>query len=424
VGPACGELICHGRFTVFFTSLFSWAALITVLSSALDLRRHRRERGEFCALVLVAVSGMIMMAGAGDLITVFIGIEIMSISVYVIVGFFVAEERSSEASMKYFFLGAFASGILLYGAALIYGTTGSTNMAEIAQAIFQSSVFADNVLVHRAAGVMPEPGTLVSANTLDPLLFIGIIMLLAGMAFKIALVPFHMWTPDAYTGAPMNSVGFMSTAVKAAGFAALIRILFIALGDPATRVQGMGWVQVLFYLALITIIVGNLIAIVQTSVKRMLAYSSIAHAGYALVGVVAAGFIGSNPGAGNAFEVGYLANGSVLFYLLTYTIMTLGAFGVLTYLSERGHEAENYEDFGGLGYQHPALAAMLAIFMVSIAGLPPTSGLVGQFHVFQTAIIAAHEAHHNGFILPHIPPALVRIPATSYSRLLHASPSP
>jgi NADH-quinone oxidoreductase subunit N len=272
--------------------LFASAAAVAIALSPRYLRSHLTERGEYYALIMLAVTGMMLMGASGDLVMVFLGIEVMSVCVYVLVGFFRSSGRSAEGAMKYFFLGAFASAVFLYGVALIYGITGSTKLTAISQAIQASMISGDSVLVRAAT-----TGDLTTQG-LDPLLLIGMVLILAGMAFKIALVPFHMWTPDAYEGAPSSSVGFMATAVKAAGFGALIRILFIGFGPAATRIYAFGWVQILYYLAIITIIVGNLVAISQTSVKRMLAYSSIAHAGYALIGVVASGYLDGS--AGNA----------------------------------------------------------------------------------------------------------------------------
>jgi NADH-quinone oxidoreductase subunit N len=379
---AFGGLIYHDRFSSFLNILFASAAATAIALSPRYLRSHLSERGEYYALIMLAVTGMMLMGSSGDLVMIFLGIEVMSICVYVLVGFFRSSERSAEGAMKYFFLGAFASGIFLYGVALVYGTTGSTKLTAVADAIRLSMTSGDGVLVRAALNDLN-----LASQTLDPLLVIGMLLIIAGMAFKIALVPFHMWTPDAYDGAPSSSVGFMATAVKAAGFGALIRILFIGFEPAAARLYAFGWVQVLFYLAIITIVVGNLVALTQSSVKRMLAYSSIAHAGYALIGVTSAGYI-SGQGAGNA---------SVLFYLLTYTFTTLGAFGVLTYLSRREQEVESFDDLAGLGHRYPAMGAMLTIFMLSSAGIPPTAGFVGKFHVFQMAMTAGASQDNRYF---------------------------
>jgi len=385
-GPAFGKLIYHDGFSTFLNALFVLAAILTIMVSPRYLREHGAERGEYYALIILATTGMMLMAAAGDLLMVFLGLEIMSIAIYVLVGFFRADGKSAEAATKYFFLGAFASAIFLYGMALIYGTTGGTSLEGIAAAVRASASSGDNVLVHMTDDVN-------ATSTLDPLFYIGCLMLLVGMAFKVALVPFHMWTPDAYTGAPSSTVGFMATAVKAAAFAALIRLLFIGLGVEATRIDSQGWVKMLFYLSIITIIVGNLMAIVQTNVKRMLAYSSIAHAGYATIGLVASGYTGAGAGIS-----GYAGASSVLFYLLTYTFATLGAFGVLSYLGNRHREVTTFDDLSGLGYKYPAIGFILVVFMLSSAGIPPTAGFVGKFHVFRTAIVAGEISGDNSFI--------------------------
>jgi len=218
------------------------------------------------------------------------------------------------------------------------------------------------------------------------LLYIGVLLLLVGMAFKVALVPFHMWAPDAYSGAPMTVVGFMATGVKAAAFGALIRFLFIALGPEVTRLDGQGWVQLFFYLSLLTMILGNLVALVQDEIKRMLAYASIAHAGYGMVGLVAAGYFGA---VGDGAPVlGYAGSSSVLFYLFTYAVATLGVFGVLSYLGYSGRDVRRITDLSGLARSHPGLAAMMGFFLLSSAGIPMTAGFMGKFYVFKMAVVA------------------------------------
>jgi NADH-quinone oxidoreductase subunit N len=234
------------------------------------------------------------------------------------------------------------------------------------------------------------------ATSLDPLFFIGMLLLLVALAFKIALVPFHMWTPDAYTGAPTAVVGFMATAVKAAGFAALIRVLFIALGPEPARIGAFGWVNILYWLAAITIVVGNLLAIAQNQLKRMLAYSSIAHAGYALVGVLAAGYIGA--GVGDDASLGHLGNASVLFYLAAYALGVLGAFGLLSYLNRDGEDVQTYDDLDGFGVKHPALGLAMTVFMLSSAGFPATAGFVAKFFVFESAVTVSQQTGDPSFI--------------------------
>ena len=285
------------------------------------------------------------MAAATDLIVIFLALETMSLSLYVLAGFFRGRAQAAEASMKYFLLGAFASGFFLYGIALIFGATGSTNLDKIAAVIAGGSGW-------------------------DPSLVVGAGLLMVGFGFKISAVPFHLWTSDVYEGAPTAVTAFIATGSKAAAFAALLRVL-LASARPGT----LDWSVPLWALAVLSMTVGNVIAIAQQNLKRMLAYSSIAHVGYMLVGVVAGGALG---------------NGSVLFYLLIYTFTTAGAFGALVLLERAGHEAVRLEDFGGLATRHPMLAAALSIFLLSLVGIPPTAGFVGKFYLFGAAVKAGY----------------------------------
>lgn len=306
------------------------------------------HRAEYYPLLLLATTGMVLLASANDLIMVFISIEILSLALYVMVGIARADPRGREASMKYFLLGAFSSAILLYGVALAYGATGQTNIARIARAV--------------AAGT--SDGGAVDAR----LIFTAAALLAVGFAFKVAAVPFHMWTPDVYQGAPTSVTGFMAAGTKAAGFAALLRVFLVALGALQ-----WDWRPALWVLALATMIVGSLVAIAQSDVKRMLAYSAIAHAGFALVGVVAA----SQDGTAGA-----------LFYLLAYALMTLGAFGAVMISGPRGDERLDLAAWAGLGQRHPVFAGAMTLFLLSLAGIPPTAGFMGKFYVFQAAIDA------------------------------------
>jgi len=378
----------HDGFTAIMSAIFVSCGALTLMMSPPYLREHGADRGEFYALVLMSITGMMLMAAAGDLIVLFVGLEVMSVAIYVLAGFFRRDARSAEGAAKYFFLGAFASAIFLYGAALVYGATGATSLESIAEAIRVSAGNEDNILVL-------QPDSPLGAEGLDAMFWLGALMLLAGMAFKVALVPFHMWTPDAYEGAPSTAAGFMASAVKAAGFAALIRVVFIALGPEATRLGEFGWTEVLFWLSGITIVLGNLLAIVQDNVKRMLAYSSIAHAGYATIGVTAAGYMGAGQ---SEVVLGYLSAESVIFYLITYALATLGAFGCLAYLSNRNRQIETYDDLGGVGYKYPLVGGLMTVFMLSSAGIPPTAGFVGKFHVFRSAIVASGESGDNAFV--------------------------
>ena len=328
-------------FALFFNIVIGYATGLVILLSMDYIRREGQEAGEFYILVLLSSLGMMLMASAGDLIIVFLGLETMSIALYVLTGFFRHRLEAGEASLKYFLMGAFASGFFLYGIALIFGATGSTNLDRIANAV--------------AAGAGR-----------DPMLAIGFGLLLVGFGFKISAVPFHMWAPDAYEGAPTSITAFIATGSKAAAFASLLRVLLTALrGAP------LDWPMLMWGMAAITMTVGNVVALAQQNLKRMLAYSSIAHVGYMLVGVVAGGSLG---------------NGAVLFYLLVYTFTTAGAFGAILLLERDGREAVQLADYGGLATRHPVLAVALSIFLLSLIGIPPTAGFVGKFYLFGAAV--------------------------------------
>ena len=337
-------MFLHDGFTVFFTLLFCAVAAVAVLQSWDYIRRTRIAHGEYYALMLAATLGMILMAASNDLITIFLGLELMSLALYILVGFRRGRLDSSEAALKYFLLGAFASGFLLYGIALLYGATGTTNLGRMAVFLADSPMLG------------------------NPLLLMGGLLVLAGFGFKVAAVPFHMWTPDAYEGAPTTVTGFMSAGAKAAGFAALLRLLMVAL--PGLMVE---WRPLLSWIAILTMSVGNITALLQTNVKRMLAYSSIAHAGYLLVAVVAGGLEGGS---------------AALFYLAVYSLMNLGAFGVLSLLGREQEERVTLADLAGLGARHPGLALAMTVFMLSLGGIPPTAGFMGKVYVFGTAVDA------------------------------------
>ncbi len=343
---AFGDSYYLDNFALFFTQVFVGVAALTILSSIHYLRAMKIHEGEFYAMVLFATLGMILMAAANDLMVFFLGLETMSVAVYVLTGIQRGSSRAAEAAMKYFLTGAFATGFLLYGIALIYGATGSTNLNQIA--IY---------LMEPAEG---WPYYLVG----------GGLLLLAGFAFKIGAVPFHFWVPDVYEGAPTPVTGLMSVGVKAAAFAAWARIILHKLAP-----LDADWVFPVAVLAVATMTLGNLLAIAQSSVKRMLAYSSIAHAGYLLIGIV----VGEEWGGM-----------SLLFYVLTYAFMTAGAFAVVTSLSDGETPRENYSDFAGLGYQRPFLALAMALFMLSLAGFPPLAGFTGKFYIFRAAVLAGH----------------------------------
>jgi NADH-quinone oxidoreductase subunit N len=316
-------------------------------------------RGEFYALALFSASGMCLLAQATDLIVIFIALEIMSLGVYALTAWMRRGKRPAEAALKYFVLGGFASALFLYGAALAFGATGSTRLADLAAAVKLAAMGG------RLAGLTWAAGAL----------------LLAGFFFKVAAVPFHMWVPDVYEGAPAPVTGFMASGVKAAAFAALARILVQGYGDAQAAPGGPGWLDTVAFLAAATMLVGNILAIPQRSVKRMLAYSSIAHAGYLLVAVAA---MAGGTVRGDAMQ-------ALVFYLATYAVAVVGAFGVVGLIERRQH-AQGFPDdivtWSGLSQKHPGLAAAMALFMLSLAGVPPTAGFMAKLAVFRSAIDA------------------------------------
>lgn len=332
------------RFSLVLTVIISVAAALAILLSLDYTERLKVAGGEYYGLLLLAATGMMFMGAATHLMTIFLSLEILSLALYVLAGLNHAEPRSGEAALKYLLLGGFASAFLLYGMALVYGATGTTSLAGISAAVSASSAWS-------------------------PMLLVGLGLLLIGFAFKVAAVPFHMWTPDVYQGAPTSVTAFMSVGAKAAGFAALLRVLLTTFPNVAER-----WVWPIAILAVLTMTWGNLAAITQSNVKRMLAYSSIAHAGYVLVGV-AAGEVGVS---------------GVLFYLMAYTLMNIGAFAVLVALERADTDAAGItlERMQGLFHRNPWLAAAMTIFMLSLAGVPPLAGFLGKLYVFSAAISA------------------------------------
>ncbi len=349
------------RFTLFFEALLCLGGALAALLAGGYLPEHEIERGEFYSLILFATFGAMMLAASGDALTLFLGLETMSIGAYAMTAFRRSSPRSAEGALKYFLLGSFAAAVLLYGFALLYGATGHTDLAGIGAA----------VRTIRAPGAVVRPtDTLVSG----PMVIVGLVLVLVGLVFKVSGVPFHAWTPDAYEGAPTPGTTYMAVAVKAGGFAMMLRVLLTAFGDPQSESWSSGWPPVLAMVAILTMTVANLIAGRQESVKRMLAYSSIAHAGYILVGVVA------------SVRSGGEATGAVLYYLLTYTVSTAGAFGALIFCGRRGAETVTYEDLSGIGKRHPAAALAFALFVISLAGIPPTAGFFGKWFIFRAAI--------------------------------------
>jgi len=314
--------------------------LLTVWTSLNYIRDRGIERGEYYALLLFSTSGIMLMAQAANLIVVFLGLELLSIPLYILAGFARPQLESEEAAIKYFLLGAFATGFLVYGIALVYGATGTTDIARLAEA--------------------------AQTGRNATLLLVGAGLIIVGLGFKVAAVPFHMWTPDVYEGAPTPVAGFMSVGAKAAGFAALLRVLLSGLGPVR-----LDWMPVLAVLSALTMILGNVVALSQTNLKRMLAYSSIAHAGYILMGLAA------------GTEVGLAA---VLFYLLSYAFTNIGAFAVLAALARREGEDQTFHQYAGLMRKHPWLALAMAVFMFSLTGIPPTGGFFGKYYLFLAAV--------------------------------------
>jgi NADH-quinone oxidoreductase subunit N len=337
-------LVAVDSFRVFANFIFLLAAALSTLVSIGYLDRKDINRGEYYVLLMFATVGMMLLGSSRDLILLFLGLELMSVAVYVLAGFDRRDPRSSEAALKYFLLGAFSSAFLLYGIALVFGTTRSTNLAV----------------------VVP----LLPALQDNPMFLIGVGLLLVGLGFKVAAVPFHVWTPDVYDGAPTPITGFMATGVKAAGFAAFIRVFSVAFAGIYQE-----WSGVLGWLALLTMFGANLVALTQGSVKRMLAYSSIAHAGYLLVAVLAANAYGA---------------AAFLFYLLVYTLMTVGAFAIVIANSRGSRELDTLEDFAGFGWQQPLLGAAFAIFLLSLAGFPLTGGFIGKLYILRSALEAGN----------------------------------
>jgi NADH-quinone oxidoreductase subunit N len=338
-----GALIAVDRVSLFANWIFLVATAFAILISFSYVYRQRLQAGEFYALILFASAGMMFMAGARDLMVLFLGLEVMSISVYALTAFNRRDRRSAEAGLKYFLLGAFSTGFFLYGIAMVYGATGTVHLTAIGDAVAQGQV----------VGAM---------------LLLGVALLAIGFAFKVSAVPFHMWTPDVYEGAPTPVTAYMSAAVKAAAVVAFFRVFLTAFGGVYEA-----WSTMLWWLAAITMVVANLVALVQTNVKRMLAYSSIAHAGYLLVALTAA----------NA-----MATAGMLFYLLVYTLMNIGAFAIVISVSNQGEEGQRLDDYAGLGRRHAALAVLLTIFLLSLAGFPGTGGFMGKIYLLQGAMEA------------------------------------
>ncbi len=351
---AFGGMFVLDAFSVFFKVIFLVSAILTILLSGRYLEIERAKTAEYYALILFAVLGMMFMASAGDFLTFFIALETMALSFYILVGYLKTNRKSNEAALKYFLLGSFSTGMLLYGISLIYGMTGTIYFNAIGAA-------------HPVAAL---------GSTQAPFFLLGVILVTVGMGFKIAAVPFHMWAPDVYEGAPTPITAFLSTASKAAAFVVLVRIFmlcFAHLGDQ--------WAVLLAILAVASMTLGNIAAILQDNIKRMLAYSSVAHAGYALLGLIAAG-VGDTPATR---EWGIQA---VILYLFIYMFVNIGAFGMVIMLRREQVVGDRLADFAGLSRRAPLAAFAMLVFMLSLAGIPATAGFVGKWYLFGAVVRA------------------------------------
>jgi NADH-quinone oxidoreductase subunit N len=340
------DVIAADNFGLFVTLVLVAVGLLTVMFSSQVIQRDGLPAGEYYALVLFSIAGMMMMATATDLLVIFIALEILSLAVYVLTGIRRDNPQGTEAAFKYFLLGAFSSAFFLYGIAFTYGVSGSTRLAAIGQVLSAQSM------------------------SQNPMILIALALLLVGFAFKISAVPFHMWTPDAYEGAPAIVTGFMSTGVKAAAFAAFARV-FLSAFEPFKE----QWAPVIAVIAIATMVLGTVVGVAQSSLKRMLAYSSIAHGGYLLVGLVAANQVGK---------------AAILFYLLVYSVTNLAAFGVIAMLGAKDRPNDSLRDYAGLWQTHPALAALMTVCLLSLGGLPPTAGFIGKWYIFSAAVSAGY----------------------------------
>lgn len=344
-GPAFQGMLIIDGFATFFRVLVIVVGILTVLASVQYLSREKADQGEYHALLLFSIAGQCIMATANELIMIFIGLEISSIASYVLAGYLRDDRRNNESAIKYFLLGSFATAFLLYGVAWIYGITGTTNLAEIRQVLASGQAAPNLVLVGTAAALM-----------------------FVGLAFKVSAAPFQVWAPDVYQGAPAPVSAFMSAGPKAAAFAVFLRVFMTAFEPITDR-----WEPVLWISALLTMIIGNFAALTQTNIKRLLAYSSIAHAGYVLVAVTAHSAIGT---------------AAAMFYLAAYAFMNVGAFAVVSHFSRQGEKYLDIEDLSGLGQKQPVTAALFSIFLLSFIGVPLTGGFFGKFYIFKAALDA------------------------------------
>jgi NADH-quinone oxidoreductase subunit N len=345
-GTAFSGMVISDGYAAFFKMVFLINAALSILVSGAYFNARNEEHGEYYILMLFATLGMMLMASAGDLMSLYLGLELMALSTYVLAGFLRRDTKSNESSVKYFMLGAFSSAFLLYGVSLIYGLTGTTQLAGIAKMLGAKTI----------AG--------------NPVLLAAIVMFIVAFGFKVAAAPFHMWAPDVYEGAPTPVTAFMSVGPKAAGFAVMARVFVAAFASELA-----GWSALLSVIAVLTMAVGNIMALGQSNIKRMLAYSSIAHAGYALIGVIA----GTQQGVA-----------AMMSYMMIYAFMNVGAFAVVILLDRSGRGFDSLEDFRGLSKTRPGVAFLMLLFMFSLTGIPPTAGFIGKFYLFTAAVNSGH----------------------------------
>ncbi|MGQ9569725.1 MAG: NADH-quinone oxidoreductase subunit N [Thermodesulfovibrionales bacterium] len=345
-GSTFGGMFISDGYSSFFKAIFFMNIILSILISIKYIGIEKVNFGEYYSLIALSTLGMMIMASAADLIVLYLGLELMALSTYILAGLIRYDIKSNEAALKYFLLGAFSSAFLLYGISLIYGLTGTTAIKAIASFISQKGLVG------------------------NPALSLSMTLFVVAFGFKIAAVPFHMWAPDAYEGAPTSITAFMSVGPKAAGFAVLGRVFMIAFASLKFE-----WTFLLIPLSILSMAVGNVVALAQTNIKRMLAYSSIAHAGYALIGIIAANTDGI---------------ASMMNYLMIYAFMNMGAFAVVIMLRTEGFKGDNITDYEGLAKTHPFLAALMLIFMFSLTGIPPTAGFIGKLYVFMSAINAGY----------------------------------
>ncbi len=343
-----GTMLVADKQAYVLSALFAVVTALAALISPSHQREHGWAVGEYYGVMLLSASGMVMLAHAANLVTIFLGIETMSIGVYVMTAMRRKSRRGNEAAMKYFLIGAFATGFLVYGMALLYGAAGTASLLKMQTALVQTT----------------NPGLVIA----------GGFLLIVAFGFKVAAVPFHMWAPDAYEGAPTPVTAFMAAAVKAAAVAAMLRVFGIALGGDVLPFGTLGWASPLVVVAALTITIGNITAVRQDNIKRMLAYSSISHAGVLLVGICALG-LGSST-----------ASSAITYYLIAYSFTTMGAFAIVQYVGSKNRERLLIDDWSGFGSQHPGAAFAMVICLLSLGGMPPTAGFFGKFYIFQSAM--------------------------------------